>query len=258
LIAMNSPKRIASVILAAGTVSTLALVGYGSAHAFHAAALPRSSVLISSDPAAPAHAAPRLAVPIERILSVMFTAQADAARARLERALGTAEPFLALLPLDRLRNASLEKDRLRLVFDFGRERTQVVRIPSHQLQVLEPDDERDPLRGGRVRTVETASREVIVHDVVELELTASGIAGLRGGGIQVRYGFLRFSLDARTVVERGRIAFDGDGHIVLATDERGQPRRDHGRFVPRRYDVWLVLEAAGHKFEIGVVESASA
>jgi hypothetical protein len=250
---MNSPRSFSSVVLAAVTIATLALAGHGSAYTADAAALGANSAVSSGDPAASVHAAP-----IERILRVMYRPRAEAARARLEGALGTAEPFLALLPLDRLRDASLDSDRLRLVFDFGRERTQVVSIPSHKLSVLEPDDERDPLRGGRVRTVETASRELIVHDVVEVDLTASGIAGVQSGGIQVRYGFLRFSLDVHTIVDRDRIALDGDGHIVLVTDERGQPIRDHGRFVSRRYDVWLVLEAAGHKVEIGMVESASA
>lgn len=186
------------------------------------------------------------------------------ARARLARLLreapepalralgGAGEALLAFLPLERLCDVHRTERELVLAFDTGAEETLPVAVPARTLQVLDADsDEVAPERTGRARALRTDERVLLVHRELRFVLDAEGIAGVREGDLEVRAGPFAVDLALRTETRAG-VARDRYGRPLLAVDEHGAPLRCEGRWVVQRFERWLVLEALGHRVEVGV------
>lgn len=186
------------------------------------------------------------------------------ARARLARLLreapepdlralgGAGETLLAFLPLDRLRDARRTERELVLAFDTSADDTIEVVVPERRLQVLDADDdELDPELRGRARSLRTDEHVLLVHEELHFTLDAQGIAGVREGDLEVRAGPFAVDLALRTESRAG-VARDRYGRPLLVVDEHGAPLRRDGRWVVQRYERWIVLEALGHRVEVGV------
>lgn len=117
---------------------------------------------------------------------------------------------------------------------------------------LDGDDDEDLLTRGHAVRIKSDERTLLVHRRLRFELGPDGITGLVAGDIEVEVGPFHFDLCVRIEQRGGQVARDKAGRMLLAQGERGQPYKSNGLWVVQRYDRFLVLEAMGHKIEVGL------
>lgn len=208
-------------------------------------AMPHGARIHRDAPCAVTDAA--LANPREELLRILREAPEEDLRA-----LGAVEEsLLALLPLERLRAARRERGELVLEFETGPSGVLEVEVPVRTVLALDAgDDEIDPTRRGRIVKTRGEPRVLLIHRVVRFQLGEHGIDGVRDGDLEVRAGPFDVDLDLRTE-RRSAPARDRYGRPLVALDEHGEPVREDGRWRIQHFERWLVLEALGHRVEIG-------
>lgn len=191
--------------------------------------------------------APRLAK-ADELLRTLRDAPQPGLRALAE----AGEPFLELLPLDALRDVRRTDRELVLTFDTGAEDGLVVTVPGRSEHVLDADeDDPDPLRNGRAVLLRGDEHRLRIGRELRFRLDEHGIASVRAGDLEVVKGPFDVDLDLRTEARRSD-AHDRYGRPVLATDAQGRPLRVDGRWQVESHATWIVLEALGHRVEVGL------
>lgn len=160
-------------------------------------------------------------------------------------------PFLECLPLQRLKDVRIDARELRLEFDVSAGERLHIDVPERELLALGDDEDGNDGAGTLVR-VRSEARQLFLGDTLRLELDGGRIRGVFDGDLEVRVGPFDVDLELRTERGPARPARDPCGRPLLALDAAGHPRRENGRWVVQTYELWIVLEALGHRVEVGV------
>lgn len=160
-------------------------------------------------------------------------------------------PFLECLPLERLKDVRIDARELRLDFDVAPGERLRVDVPERELVALDEDDD-GAASGGRPVRVRSDAHELFLRDSLRLELDGGRIRGVFDGDLEVSVGPFDVDLELRTERGPARAARDPFGRPLLALDAAGHPRRENGSWVVQTYELWIVLEALGHRVEVGV------
>jgi len=159
---------------------------------------------------------------------------------------------LDILPLDKLGSVVSDGGSVEFRFDFSG--THEIELPGTATWTLANNGDLQATRGNRPRKKRGDSSELRFKSTVRFTVDENGLTGLRKGDIEAYGGFLAgwVNLNLFSESHEGRVAKDGK-RVLLETDESGDPLVRDGRYVPQRYDNWLVITGPlGYRQEIGI------
>jgi hypothetical protein len=163
---------------------------------------------------------------------------------------------LDFLPLDALQRVEAAGGKVTFHFDFGREGHRDIQLPGSSQKVLDSRHRSDPWlvdRKNRVRDEVSKGQKLRLQDELQFSVNQQGLTGLREGDLAVHHWLAGWvNMDLHSERHPDRVATGEKDRPVLRTDSRGNPVVDNGRYVPQRYDDWVIITAAGRRIEVGV------
>jgi len=133
-------------------------------------------------------------------------------------------------------------DELILKFDFGSEKSALLEVPAVEHWVLE-SAYADPYLvhpNNVIRQTKTDARKFVLNHALHFKMNKHGIESVRDGDIYLKQVF-KFNAGIKTELRRNHIHLDSSRRPVLLETEDGLPIIQHGHYVPRTANYWIVV-----------------
>ena len=128
-------------------------------------------------------------------------------------------------------------------------------VPTPEMFVLVSSHPSDPLLVhplNALRKADTELRRLVFGRQLRLLVERGrGLVALGSGDVCLRKLYISFSCDAHYERRQGALDLDGSGRQVVE-DRDGKVVIRHGRYVPARYDDWIVLSVLNQQTRVGL------
>lgn len=138
---------------------------------------------------------------------------------------------LDFLPLEDLVEIQIHDRVMDFTFDFGKHNSRTLRTAKQQFYVQTPDGPRLVTQDGK---------KIKVKDHFQVYLSESGLAGVRDGDFEVKWGPFWPNLQLRSE-KTTRVAISEDGLPILKSDGNELVRDALGQVVPAVYTDWNII-----------------
>ena len=155
------------------------------------------------------------------------------------------------LPMDRMRKIAIGElndgeASMEMFFDFGEERTFELALPESKVWTINGKS-LDVKKSKKPKLEEVKGHTITLKDQLQFFFNEKGILRVRSKDMTLSF----FNLNFRTERDPNKILMHND-RIVLEENAHGKPLQKEGRYLPQRYDDWIIIESSFKNVEVPI------